>query len=410
VRIVWSLPVRGERLTSSRGDLVRARYLIEAMRSDGHEVIVVEDATYGHTQAAVATYRTWLRSSLPRGLSLILRDVGRGVHGCLHGMHVASTARAARADVIIETQVAYAVSGALAAHLTGIPLVLDDCSPSSEDCAFGTGLPALGRAVLTLQARSAQWVVAVSPALAEMLAAEGLPPRKIACVPNGISVDAFTRVVRDGWRTDHGLDGSCVVGFVGSFQPWHRVELLIDAVAALPADCPIHVVLAGEGPGLETVLEAARERGVRERVTAIGAVPADAIPALLAACDIGVLPHSNPYGDPMKLREYAAAGIPSVAPDLDPVREVIEHEATGLLFPPGDVGALAHALVRLAADRPMCRRMGEEARRGAFATGSWTERGRALLARVTPVRRSLPGVAVPQELHDHRPRAGAPGV
>jgi glycosyltransferase involved in cell wall biosynthesis len=205
------------------------------------------------------------------------------------------------------------------------------------------------------------------------------------------------------------LDG-CVVGFVGSFQPWHRVEMLIDAVAALPADCPIHVVLAGEGPGLEIVLEAARKCRVSERVTAIGAVPADAIPALLAGWDIGVLPHSNPYGDPMKLREYAAAGIPSVAPDLDPVREVIEHEATGLLFPLGDVGALAHALERLAADRALCRRMGDQARRRAFATGSWTERGRALLARVTPVRRSLSGAAVPQEPHDRRARAGAPGV
>jgi glycosyltransferase involved in cell wall biosynthesis len=302
VRILWSLPVRGERLTSSRGDLVRARYLIEAMRSDGHEVIVVEDAAHGHTHAAVATYRTWLRSSLPRRLSLILRDIGRGVHGCLHGVHVASRARAARADLIIETQVAYTVSGALAAHLTGIPLVLDDCSPSSEECGLGSGLPALARGVLTLQARSAQCVVAVSPALAEMLAAEGVPRQKIAYVPNGIRVDAFTRVVRDGWRTDHGLDERCVVGFVGSFQPWHRVELLIDALAALPAACPIHVVLAGEGPGLVTVLEAASKRRVNARVTAIGAVPPDAIPALLAACDIGVLPHSNPYGDPMKLR------------------------------------------------------------------------------------------------------------
>jgi glycosyltransferase involved in cell wall biosynthesis len=409
VRIVWSLPVRGEPLTSSRGDLVRARYLIDAMRSDGHEVVVVEDAAHGHTQAAVATYRTWLRSLLPRRPALILRDIGRGLHGCMHGVHVAAMARAAHADLIIETQVAYAVSGALATHLTGIPLVLDDCSPSDEEFARGAGLIALARAVLTLQARSAQCVVAVSPALAEMLATEGLPRQKIACIPNGISVDAFARAVRGGWRTALGLDGTCMVGFVGSFQPWHRVELLIEAVAALPAECPVHVVLAGDGPGLQSVLEAADMRGVRERVTAIGAVPAQAIPALLAACDIGVMPHSNPYGDPMKLREYAAAGLPSVAPDLDPVREVIEHGATGLLFPPGDVEALTQALARLAADRGVRRRLGEEARRRAFATGSWTERGRTLLTVATRERRSPRGAVVPQASH-HGPSAGARGI
>jgi glycosyltransferase involved in cell wall biosynthesis len=405
VKIVWSLPVRGERFTSSRGDLVRARALIEALRSDGHEVIVVEDGAYVHTRAAVVTYRTWLRSSLPPRVAFILRDIGRGFTGCVHGIHVASTARGADADVIVETQVAFAVSGAVAARLTGIPFVLDDCSPSFEECALGAGLPALARAVLRFQVRSARCVVAVSPYLADMLTREGVPREKIACIPNGISVDGFAGAVRDGWRAEHGLDGRCVVAFVGSFQPWHRVELLIEAVAALPAECAIHVMLAGDGPGLATVLEAAVMRRVRDRVTAVGAVHAHAIPALLAACDIGVLPHSNPYGDPMKLREYAAAGLPSVAPDLEPVRDVIEHEATGLLFPPGDVEALAHALARLAADRKLRRQLGEEARRRALATGSWTERGRVLLTAAAADRRSLPRTAVP-----HQPRAGARGV
>lgn len=410
MRIVWSLPVRGERLTSSRGDLVRARYLIEALRSDGHEVTVVEDGASGHGRAAVFTYRRWVRSWLPRRPALVLRDIARGVHGCLHGVRVSATARRTQADLIVETQVAYAISGALATRLTGIPLVLDDCSPSSEESAFGAGLPALARAALAVQARSARCVVAVSPALADMLSTEGLPRQRLVCVPNGIRVEAFTDLARDGWRTGHGLESRCVVGFVGSFQPWHRAELLIDALAAVPAECRIHVVLAGEGPGLDAVLRAAARRGVSEHVTAIGAVAADAIPSLLAACDIGVLPHSNTYGDPMKLREYAAAGIPAVAPDLDPVREVVEHNVTGLLFPPSDVPALARALAHLAADRTLRRRLGGEARRRAFASGSWTERGRALLASATEGPRSpLPNAAAAQGPHG-RPRGGTLGV
>lgn len=380
MKIVWSLPVRGEPLTSSRGDLVRARHLIAAMRADGHEVIVVEDAAHAHTQAAVTTYRTWLRSCLPRRLTLVLRDVGRGLHGCVHAIHVASVARAAQANLLIETQVAYSASGALASRLTGIPFVLDDCSPSSEERALGAGLFGLARAVLRLQGRTAQTVVAVSPALADMLATEGVPHWKIVCVPNGISPKAFDRALAAAPRKDRSRDAECVVAFVGSFQPWHQVELLIEAVAALPVDIPIRVVLVGGGPGLGAVLEAAAQRRMRERVTVIGAVAPDAVPALLAACDIGVLPHSNTYGDPMKLREYAAAGLPAIAPDLQPVRDVIEHEATGLLFPPKDVGALADALARLVANPAMRRRLGEEARQRVVTTGSWAERARALLA------------------------------
>ena len=378
MRIVWSLPVRGEPLTSTRGDLVRARSLIAALRSEDHQVIVVEDAAQVGMQAAMFTYRTVLRSLLPRRVGLILRDLGRAVHGFLHGLRVAAAVRRTRADLIIETQVAYAISGALAAWLTGIPLVLDDCSPGAEESTFGTGLPWVARAVLSAQARCARAVVAVSRTLADMLTREGVPREKLVYVPNGVDVKAFEVADGESWRSGYGLHERCVVGFVGSFQPWHRVELLIDAVAGLPADARIHVVLGGEGPGLESILRRAESQGL-SCVTTVGAVPPHVVPSLLAACDVGVLPHTNAYGDPMKLREYAAAAIPSVAPDVDPVNEVIEHEVTGLLFTPGDVHGLAEALQRLAADPQLRRRLGEEARRRAFVGGSWIDRSRALV-------------------------------
>ena len=405
MKIVWSLPVRGERLSSSRGDLVRARSLIDALRADGHEVSVVEDAEHAHTQAVVATYRSWLRSVLPRRPTLILRDLGRSMHGCAHGIHVASAARALRADLIIETQVAYSASAALAGRLAGIPFVLDDCSPTCEEDAVGAGLPALARAALRLQAQRARAVVAVSPALAGMLVEEGVPHRKIACVPNVIDVDAFTHAIAARHR-DPAEHGRCVIVFVGSFQPWHRVDLLFDAVAALAER--IQVVLAGDGPGLKTALDSATARRLQDRVTALGAIPPDAIPALLARCDIGVLPHSNEYGDPMKLREYAAAGLAVVAPDLEPVREAVVNDETGILFPAGNADALARALARLADDPVERRRLGEQAQQRAFATGSWRGRARALLASA-----GWPCVAAPATIahatYGHS-RAGAHGA
>lgn len=398
--IVWSLPVRGERLTSSRGDLVRARSLIEALRSDGHEVIVVADATERESQAAVFAYRTVLRALLPRAAALVLRDLGRIVHGILHGLRVAAAARRTRADLIIETQVAYAVSGALAGRLTRVPVVLDDCSPVAEERALGAGLPGLARAILSVQARCARAVVAVSPAVADMLAGEGLSREKLVRVPNGIDVKSFELADGTRWRSEYGLHEKCVVGFVGSFQPWHRVDLLIEAVALLPAGSPLHVVLAGAGPGLETVLQAAARRGLTS-VTAVGPVAPEAVPSLLMAFDIGVLPHSNAYGDPMKLREYAAAGLPSVAPDLEPVRELIEHDATGLLFPLGDVRKLTESLWTLMGDRALRRRLGEEARKRALISASWIDRSRTLVAAAvrdsrTPAHQAAPARRAPE--------------
>jgi glycosyltransferase involved in cell wall biosynthesis len=84
----------------------------------------------------------------------------------------------------------------------------------------------------------------------------------------------------------------------------------------------------------------------------------------------------------MKLMDYAAAGLPAVAPDLAPVREVVTDGVTGLLFAPGDVGALSLVLARLIRDPGVRRAMGARARRVAQA-GSWRARALQLVSLVT---------------------------
>jgi glycosyltransferase involved in cell wall biosynthesis len=375
--IVWSLPVRGERLGSSRGDMVRAKHLITALRADEHDVHVVASADRALDTLAVTGYRRCLRGVLPVRLGAALRDVGRVVQGLLHGVRVARVVRRTGAHLIVETQVAHAASGAVASRLTGVPLVLDDCSPSAEELAFGGGVRSLAHATLRLQARAARHVVAVSAAVRERLVEEGVPRAKLRLVPNGVFVEQFARRSDRGVRA--GSAGRCVVGFVGSFQPWHRVDLLLDAMTTVPAHLAWQLVLIGQGSGLAPVIDAAHARGLADRVTALGAVPAGRVPALLAQFDVGVLPGTNDYGHPMKLLEYAAAGLPSVAPDLEPVRDVVDHGVTGLLFPQGDVRALGDAIACLAGNPPLRARMGRCARARVIAHGAWSDRARDLI-------------------------------
>lgn len=384
MRIAWSFPVRGERLDGTRGDLVRACHMVAALRRDGHEVHVVEAAQRPASRIAVAGYRQLARRLVPRRGALVLRDLGRALDGRSHGVRLARTATSCGVDLIIETQVGFAASGAVAALRSGVPLVVDDCSPSREESALGAGLPALAAAALRRLAAAAAVVVAVCRASRDALLAEGLPEEKICIVPNGVDVAAFERdacaCVRQLTRRRLGIDqGEIVVGFAGSFQPWHRVELLVEALARLRRRHSLRVLLVGDGPGLLGVLTAARESGVEERVLALGAVLPSEIPALLGACDIGVLPGTNDYGHPMKLLEYAAAGLPSVAPDLRAVRDELIPGATGLLFPPNDASALTEALARLVADAALRGRLGAEARSRALRCASWEQRVQVLL-------------------------------
>jgi glycosyltransferase involved in cell wall biosynthesis len=88
-----------------------------------------------------------------------------------------------------------------------------------------------------------------------------------------------------------------------------------------------------------------------------------AIPALLPAFDIALVPAINPYASPLKLHEYMAASLATIAPDQPNLREVLEHDVNALLVPSGDGDALAGALLRLADDSALRTRLGTAARR-----------------------------------------------
>jgi glycosyltransferase involved in cell wall biosynthesis len=70
-------------------------------------------------------------------------------------------------------------------------------------------------------------------------------------------------------------------------------------------------------------------------------------------------------GRSLSMLEAMSAGLPTVAHDLEPVREIHQHGETALLVPLGDRGALGGALQRLAGDRGLRERLGEAARRRA---------------------------------------------
>jgi glycosyltransferase involved in cell wall biosynthesis len=63
--------------------------------------------------------------------------------------------------------------------------------------------------------------------------------------------------------------------------------------------------------------------------------------------------------------EAMAAGLPIVAADAGGPAEIVTHEVDGLLYPAGDIGALASLLRRLAADASLRARLGQGARRRA---------------------------------------------
>lgn len=380
MRILYSLPHPAGRLDDTDGHTVRATSLLRALEGLGHEVIRLEAGGGAMTQTAVTAYRGVVRRAVPRALALRMRDAGRIVSGRRHGARLAELARTTRPDVILETHIAFSLSGVLASRATGIPLVLDDVAPSwEEDLYYGVGLRRAIRRVHRRAIAEARGLVAVSATMRRLLLEDGAPADRLILVENGFDSDAFAPGANDGAlreRMGIGAD-AIVVGYVGSFQPFHRVEMLIEAFARVAPGRDAHLLLVGDGSSAPACRSLAGELGVAERCTFTGAVPNARVAEHLAAADIAVLPATGDYCNPMKLYEYLALGLAIVAPDQPTLREVVTDGADARLFARDSLDALTEAIATLVDDPGQRVRLSRAAAAAAPRNG-WNERGRVL--------------------------------
>jgi glycosyltransferase involved in cell wall biosynthesis len=230
-----------------------------------------------------------------------------------------------------------------------------------------------------LNLKAAAKIFVVSEVERQNLLHAGIEPEKIVVNPNGVDVDKFKpEIGGDAVRGELAIPrDEIVVGFVGTFGPWHGVEVLAKAITEIPKDVPLRFLLIGSGALRGRVEEILSEAGVAGRVLMPGAVEHDRVPLLLDACDILVSPHvpldagAEFFGSPTKLFEYMAMGKGIVASRLGQIGEVLEHEKTALLVEPGNVGELIDAVVRLVRSGELRESLGAAARQTAVEQYTW---------------------------------------
>lgn len=139
---------------------------------------------------------------------------------------------------------------------------------------------------------------------------------------------------------------------------------LIKAVSLLREKWPdLHCFLVGTGENLESLRRQAEGLGVAQRSVLLG-YRSDAV-AIMNAMDCVLLPSLGKEGLPLVLLEAALLGKPAICSNIPGNNEVVLDGVTGLLFPPGDVAALADRIDGLLSDRDLRRRMGNAARERA---------------------------------------------
>jgi glycosyltransferase involved in cell wall biosynthesis len=163
-----------------------------------------------------------------------------------------------------------------------------------------------------------------------------------------------------------------VVTFLGRLDRQKGIYELIEAFAlARRRDPRLVLKVAGRGEDEEVERRCvAAGLAVGQDVELLGAVPHGEIRELLAASSLLCLPsHGEPFG--MVLLEAMASGRALIASAVGGPREIVTDGAGGRLVPPGDIGALADAIVELAADRNRLRAIGEFNRAEAERRFDW---------------------------------------
>ena len=206
-------------------------------------------------------------------------------------------------------------------------------------------------------------------------------------VPNAVDVALFARDSnRERTRAARNWNGF-VVGYAGRLVESKGLFDLLEAVKQLEG---AQLVFIGDGEA-----RAELEKRAPQNVRFVGAQALEKLPALFSALDCLVLPSrttkswKEQFG--RVLIEAASCGVPVIGSDSGAIPEVIGQgaNAMGLIFPEGDVAALAATLIRLQRAPDLARALGEMGARRARDEFSWTR----VAAQLGALYQSLPQIA-----------------
>lgn len=213
-------------------------------------------------------------------------------------------------------------------------------------------------------------IITPSDCTRESLINEGkVDPKKVRTIYNGVDTDVL---MGDGdeMTTKKSIkknESIITIGNVSRLTREKGQDILLDAAVIVLQRIPhVQFVFVGQGPDYDFFIELSKKNKIENNVSFVGYV--DNLYSYYKQMDIFVFPTVwDLEGFGLVAAEAMYCGVPVIASDIGPVSEVVEDNKTGLLFPPGDVNALAEKIIMLVQDEKKRVRYGingkEKARR-----------------------------------------------
>jgi glycosyltransferase involved in cell wall biosynthesis len=386
-------------LFGDEGCSIHVRDFTDALVDSGHDVFIVCPSL---GESMIAGIKSSLYHLQPRGLDALgwslveqepiiqnqqlERDLRSVAYNFWLQSEGSSIIEREKPDVLYERYSLFGWGGIELARRHRIPLMLEVNDPLCREQAGYEKftLTATAERMESEIIRGADAVIAISKWIQNWVISLGVNEQDVHIVPNGVSLKLFAeRQNGETVRQRYNLGKERLIGFLGSFQPWHDVEGLLRAFSKLYADDHnLRLLLVGDGQQREALEETVRQLGLGAGVIFTGNIPHDSVPEYLAAMDVAVAPYNwkeDFYGSPLKIFEYMAAGKPTVAAAIGQIEEVIEHGKTGWLYPSGDHEQLAHGLASLLYSPELSSAISNAAREKILSDHTW----KAIATRVT---------------------------
>jgi glycosyltransferase involved in cell wall biosynthesis len=264
---------------------------------------------------------------------------------------------------------------------------------------FGEHSESTIETVMAPNLRAADWVIAVSPHIADQAMQLGVQSRRLRVIRSGVDAERFRPRPQDRAAARQALGihpDARLVLFVGNLEPRKQVDVLLRALASVRKSIPsaaLIVVGSGESAGVQDqtarLIRLTHDLGLEpeDAVRFVGHVDDQELLDYYSAADVFALPSSSEAQGLVAL-EAMACGLPVVATAVGGLLSTIEDGRTGFLVPPGEVRALADRLQTLLGDESQRQAIGTAARQAVEQEFSWT---RAVEATLEVYREVLEG-------------------
>lgn len=246
------------------------------------------------------------------------------------------------------------------------------------DWVLGGENPA--QALMTVEA--ADVVICPSDELVEATRKIGFPGERTVFLSNGVDPDLFAPTV-DGNTVRQSLgfeEQDVIVLCPRRLEKKNGVTFWLEAIPrvikTVSDSARVRFVLIGDYDGdprysdRVNVVRKLGELSLGDTFRWTGNVPPEFMPSYFAASDIVVLP-SLQEATSIAALEAMASGKPVIGTRVGGLAQLISHQSTGMLVPPGDSLELAHAMISLIRDKAVRAEMGRAARERVLEQFSW---------------------------------------